>query len=120
MTIYIAQKGKIGLRLWLPLSLLTVKPVIKLLCKYSDRTAMSYAQCNASKADESACEVSGTLQCQQFSAGDGECTHSRQRNLSREQVLCLYRALRDTVRLCGHFDLVYVCSEDGDVVRIRI
>ena len=110
-------KKRLFLCLWLPLSFLKSKFALWLIRQaVDDETPAGTRVPTASIADgETAGLSDAAVDCQGNDRLEADVGFP-----TREQLTALYRALRSTVKICGHFDLVRVCSSDGIVVRIRI
>ena len=117
MYIRVSEAGKRGIRLWLPLSLLKSRLVASLLRRAVDDDCDERKEDNADVSDLPVCS-DVVSQCED--AADGKPSDGVPKLPTRKQLAALYRALRNAVKSCGHFDLVRVKSSDGDFVRIRI
>lgn len=126
MTIYIAEKGRKVLCLWLPLSLIKSKAVLRLLCNSVDGDSVKRNARELSVSEN----IRDVTDHSESSDGNFEqsadvCNRVQQRadifdSLSRQQIIAIFRAFRNTIKMCGHFDLVHVESADGDSVHIRL
>ncbi len=123
MYIRVNKKGRLGIRLWVPLSLLKSRFVVSLIrrsikedCAEPNESAANDIS-DVSKLPERSDTHSDEIEngCSQQQPSDGKAKLPTQ-----EQLTALYRALRSTVKSCGHFDLVRVSSADGENVCIRI
>lgn len=111
-------KKRLFLCLWLPLSFLKSKFALWLIRQaVDDETPAGTRVPTASIADG---ETAGLSDVAVYCRDDAGRLEGDIGFPTREQLTALYRALRSTVKTCGHFDLVRVCSSDGTVVRIRI
>lgn len=112
--------GKKGLRLclWLPLSLLKSKLVLRLI-----RQSVARPSPDGKTKDKFITEstVSGLPDTVADDREEENCPLEDDVRLpTRQQLIALYQALRSVVKACGHFDLVRVRACDGTVVRVTI
>ena len=98
----------VRLRLWLPLSLLKTSLGYKVVQR-------AVAQ-EVNKRTKKVTEQTTAPQSVQVSTQQNQSTTS----ITREQVLEMYKILKQCIKVNGHFNLVEVESHDGEKVLIRV